>query len=178
MKKGDSVLYVPYSMGRMPFIWGSDALEFNPERFLKDGVFHSVSPFKFTAFQVLNLILLITINVNDFHFRETCEHRVQCVRLWIREGRSNCQCTVRIISQSTSPSVSFTEGLKFIFMLLQAGPRICLGRDSAYLQLMVTVALIVHFFTFQLVPGQEITYTATLVMPMKNGVTVSISPRQ
>ena len=85
VKKGDLVIYVPYSMGRMPFIWGPDALEFKPERFLKDGVFHSVSPFKFTTFQVLNLILLITTIVNDFHFRETCGHREQCIRLWIRE---------------------------------------------------------------------------------------------
>jgi len=54
VEKGDSVFYVPYSMGRMPFIWGSDALEFKPERWLdSDGVFHPVSPFKFTTFQVL-----------------------------------------------------------------------------------------------------------------------------
>ncbi|KAG0592034.1 hypothetical protein M758_1G201300 [Ceratodon purpureus] len=110
VKKGNIVQYVPYSMARMPFLWGSDAQELKPERWLKDGVFQSVSPFKFTTFQ--------------------------------------------------------------------AGPRICLGRDSAYLQLKVTLALIIHFFTFQLVPGQEITYTSSLVMPMKNGVKVTMSPRQ
>lgn len=110
VKKGDIVQYVPYSMARMPFIWGSDALELKPERWLKDGVFQSVSSFKFTTFQ--------------------------------------------------------------------AGPRICLGRDSAFLQLKVTLSLIIHFFTFQLVRGQELTYTSALVMPMKNGVQVTISPRQ
>lgn len=110
VKKGEIVQYVPYSMGRMPFLWGSDALKIKPERWLRDGIFHNESPFKFSVFQ--------------------------------------------------------------------AGPRICLGRDSAFLQLKVTLALLLHFFTFKLVPGQELTYTFTLVMPMKNGVQVTMSPRQ
>lgn len=110
MKKGDVVQYLPYCMARMPFIWGKDAVEFKPERWLKDGVFHSVSPFKYTTFQ--------------------------------------------------------------------AGPRICLGREAAYLQLKVTMALIIHFFKFQLLSGQELTYTSTLLMPMKNGIMVTISPRE
>ncbi|XP_024379187.1 cytochrome P450 704B1 [Physcomitrium patens] len=110
VKKGDFVQYVPYSMGRMPFLWGPDALEFKPERWLKDGVYQSVSPYIHSAFQ--------------------------------------------------------------------AGPRICLGKDSAYLQLKVTAALITHFFKFHLVPGQEIAYTTTLVMPIKKGLKVTLSPRQ
>lgn len=44
--------YVPYSMGRMEYNWGPDAASFKPERWLKDGMFQSASPFKFTAFQV------------------------------------------------------------------------------------------------------------------------------
>lgn len=46
------VTYVPYSMGRMEYNWGADAASFNPERWLKDGIFQNISPFKFTAFQV------------------------------------------------------------------------------------------------------------------------------
>lgn len=53
VKKGDMVAYQPYAMGRMKFIWGDDALEFKPERWLnEDGIFQPESPFKFTAFQV------------------------------------------------------------------------------------------------------------------------------
>jgi cytochrome P450 len=52
VKKGNIVGYVPYSMGRMKFLWGEDALEFRPERWLKLGHFQPESPFKFTAFQV------------------------------------------------------------------------------------------------------------------------------
>nr|GMC82816.1 cytochrome P450 704C1-like [Ipomoea batatas] len=50
VKKGDGVYYMSYAMGRMPYIWGDDAEEFRPERWLKDGIFTPESPFKFTAF--------------------------------------------------------------------------------------------------------------------------------
>jgi hypothetical protein len=53
VNKGDMVHYQPYQMGRMQFLWGADAEEFRPERWLDDdGVFVPESPFKFTAFQV------------------------------------------------------------------------------------------------------------------------------
>ncbi len=52
VKKGNMVMYSAYAMGRMEYIWGSDACEFKPSRWLKDGVVQLESPFKFTAFQV------------------------------------------------------------------------------------------------------------------------------
>ncbi|KAL6123314.1 hypothetical protein ACLB2K_075836 [Fragaria x ananassa] len=52
IRKGDMVIYQPYAMGRMKFLWGDDAEEFRPERWLdKNGQFQDESPFKFTAFQ-------------------------------------------------------------------------------------------------------------------------------
>ncbi|KNA12205.1 hypothetical protein SOVF_127210 [Spinacia oleracea] len=52
VNKGDMVAYQPYAMGRMKFIWGDDAEDFLPERWLnEDGIFQPASPFKFTAFQ-------------------------------------------------------------------------------------------------------------------------------
>ncbi|KAL0294778.1 UNVERIFIED_CONTAM: cytochrome [Sesamum radiatum] len=52
VKKGNLVAYVPYSMGRMKSLWGEDAEEFRPERWLNEnGVFQQESSFKFTAFQ-------------------------------------------------------------------------------------------------------------------------------
>ncbi|GMJ01571.1 cytochrome P450, family 704, subfamily A, polypeptide 2 [Hibiscus trionum] len=50
VKKGDEVYYLSYAMGRMPYIWGEDAEEFRPERWLLDGVFQPESSFKFISF--------------------------------------------------------------------------------------------------------------------------------
>lgn len=52
VKKGTRVTYHPYAMGRMEDIWGSDCLQFKPERWLKnDGVFLPENPFKYPIFQ-------------------------------------------------------------------------------------------------------------------------------
>ncbi|CAN4125725.1 unnamed protein product [Withania somnifera] len=52
VNKGDRVTYLPYAMGRMKYIWGDDAEEYKPERWLdQDGFFRPENPFKFTAFQ-------------------------------------------------------------------------------------------------------------------------------
>ncbi|KAK8973510.1 hypothetical protein V6N11_008871 [Hibiscus sabdariffa] len=52
VKKGDGMNYMPYAMGRMTYVWGEDAVQYRPERWLDDnGLFRPESPFKFTAFQ-------------------------------------------------------------------------------------------------------------------------------
>ncbi|KAK4286359.1 hypothetical protein QN277_002922 [Acacia crassicarpa] len=51
VSKGTRVTYHPYAMGRMERIWGSDCLEFKPERWLQDGLFVQVCPFKYPVFQ-------------------------------------------------------------------------------------------------------------------------------
>ncbi|KAI5075451.1 hypothetical protein GOP47_0009527 [Adiantum capillus-veneris] len=109
IRKGDHVAYVPYSMGRMEFIWGKDALEFKPQRWLKDGHFSQPSPFKFSSFQ--------------------------------------------------------------------AGPRMCIGKDWAYLQMKMTMALLLYFFEFKLVPGQAVQYQMMLVLSIANGLHVTVHDR-
>lgn len=54
---------MPYAMARMTYIWGDDAEEFRPERWLQNGVFQPESPFKFTAFQVTYLSPVLSIYV-------------------------------------------------------------------------------------------------------------------
>ncbi|KAL6193225.1 hypothetical protein ACLB2K_034309 [Fragaria x ananassa] len=51
VKKGDMVVYQLYAMGRMKSLWGDDAEEFRPERWLdENGLFQDESPYKFIAF--------------------------------------------------------------------------------------------------------------------------------
>ncbi|PNX86088.1 cytochrome p450, partial [Trifolium pratense] len=50
IEKGDGVYYLSYAMGRMSSIWGEDAEEFRPERWINNGIFQPESPFKFIAF--------------------------------------------------------------------------------------------------------------------------------
>ncbi len=53
LKKGSLVTYVPYSMARMTWLWGDDAAQFRPRRWITpDGSIRKESDFKFTAFQV------------------------------------------------------------------------------------------------------------------------------
>ncbi|EXC25396.1 Cytochrome P450 704C1 [Morus notabilis] len=66
VKKGDEVFYVSYAMGRMPYIWGEDAKDFRPERWLNNGVFQPQSPFKFVAFHAGPRICL----GKDFAYRQ------------------------------------------------------------------------------------------------------------
>ncbi|KAK1418729.1 hypothetical protein QVD17_27875 [Tagetes erecta] len=67
LKKGVGVYYVSYAMGRMPYIWGDDAYDFKPERWLNDdGVFQPESPFKFIAFHAGPRICL----GRDFAYRQ------------------------------------------------------------------------------------------------------------
>ncbi|KAJ4972813.1 hypothetical protein NE237_005987 [Protea cynaroides] len=109
LKAGGMVTYVPYSMGRMEYNWGPDAACFKPERWLKNGLFQNVSPFKFTAFQ--------------------------------------------------------------------AGPRICLGKDSAYLQMKMTLAILCRFFEFQHAPKHPVKYRMMTILSMAHGLKLSVTRR-
>ncbi|KAG0607846.1 hypothetical protein M758_8G059500 [Ceratodon purpureus] len=109
VKKGGMIMYAPYSMGRMPSLWGPDATEFRPERWIVNGVVQPESPFKFTAFQ--------------------------------------------------------------------AGPRICLGKDSAMLQLRMSLAILCRFFKFQLVPGSVVKYRQMSTLLLAHGLHVEITKR-
>lgn len=66
LKKGDGLYYLAYGMGRMSSIWGEDAEEFRPERWLNNGIFQPESPFKFVAFHAGPRICL----GKDFAYRQ------------------------------------------------------------------------------------------------------------
>ncbi|XP_030495909.2 cytochrome P450 94C1-like [Cannabis sativa] len=58
VKRGTRVTYHPYAMGRNEEIWGTDCLEFKPERWLNDGVFCSQNPYKYPVFQAGHRVCL------------------------------------------------------------------------------------------------------------------------
>ncbi|CAM6059923.1 unnamed protein product [Sphagnum tenellum] len=109
VKKGSLVVYVAYAMGRMTALWGADACDFKPERWLKDGVVQPESPFKFTAFQ--------------------------------------------------------------------AGPRICLGKDSAMLQLKMATSILCRFFKFQVFPGFPVKFRQMSTLLLAGGLKVTVTKR-
>ena len=60
---------------------------------------------------------------------------------------------------------------------MQAGPRICIGKDSAYLQMKMTTCLLLKFFSFKLVEGQSLKYSMMVVLYMAHGLKTSVSLR-
>ncbi|EPS61936.1 hypothetical protein M569_12857, partial [Genlisea aurea] len=77
---------------------------------------------------------------------------------WIKDG----------VFQNPSP---------FKFTAFQAGPRICLGKDSAYLQMKMAMAILIRFYKFKLVPGQLVKYRMMTTLSMENGLKVTVSRR-
>ncbi|KAB5532388.1 hypothetical protein DKX38_019058 [Salix brachista] len=110
VKKGDDITYLAYAMRMMKSIWGGDAEEFHPERWLHDEIFQPESPFKFTAFH--------------------------------------------------------------------AGPRTCLGKESAYRQLKILAAVLLYFFRFKLKDSRkEATYRTMFTLHLDKGLHLYASPR-
>lgn len=109
IQKDERITYNVYAMGRMESIWGPDCLEFKPERWLQDGVFVPVSPFKYPVFQ--------------------------------------------------------------------AGPRICLGKDMALVQMKLMAASLIYNFTFDVVSNHNPQHKPSLIMSMKYGLPVSVRRR-
>jgi cytochrome P450 len=62
--------------------------------------------------------------------------------------------------------------------LVQGGPRLCLGKDSSYLQMKISVALLTQFFDFQLVPGHRYGYKAMISLIFADGLPVIINKRK
>lgn len=107
VRKGDMVSYQPYAMGRMKFIWGDDAEEFRPERWLDgDGNVQPQSPFKFTAFQAgpricmgkefayRQIKIMLSVLVGSFKFKMSDEKKIvkyqPMINLLIKGGLQVC----------------------------------------------------------------------------------------
>lgn len=75
------------------------------------------------------------------------------------------------------------DGKKFImqdqyrFVSFNAGPRICLGRDLAYLQMKSIAAAVLLRHRLTLSPGHQVEQKMSLTLFMKDGLKVKVHPR-
>ncbi|CAN4109320.1 unnamed protein product [Withania somnifera] len=63
------------------------------------------------------------------------------------------------------------------FPAFHAGPRTCLGKEMAFIQMKMVAATIIYNYHIQLVEAQTIAPTATVVIRMTNGLKVRLSKR-
>uniref|UniRef100_A0ACD5WGU0 Uncharacterized protein n=1 Tax=Avena sativa TaxID=4498 RepID=A0ACD5WGU0_AVESA len=69
----------------------------------------------------------------------------------------------------------FRNASPFKFTAFQAGPRICLGKDSAYLQMKMALAILCRFFRFELLEGHPVKYRMMTILSMAHGLKVRVS---
>ncbi|XP_010551419.1 PREDICTED: cytochrome P450 704B1 [Tarenaya hassleriana] len=72
---------------------------------------------------------------------------------------------------------NFQNASPFKFTAFQAGPRICLGKDSAYLQMKMALAILCRFFKFSLVQNHPVKYRMMTILSMAHGLKVTVSRR-
>ncbi|KAB5527001.1 hypothetical protein DKX38_020848 [Salix brachista] len=154
MKKGDGLYYMAYAMGRMPYIWGEDAEDFRPERWLNNGVFQPESPFKFIAFHAGPRICL----GKDFAYRQM---KIVATAL-LRFFRFKLADDTRKITYRTM----FT-------LHIDGGPRICLGKDFAYRQMKISAAVLLGSFIFKLADEKKpVNYRTMINLHVDGGLHV------
>ncbi|KAF1331228.1 Cytochrome p450 86a2, partial [Globisporangium splendens] len=107
---GWSVIYSSYTMARMESVWGPDAKEFEPKRWIdsETGKLLTFSPFKFTSFH--------------------------------------------------------------------GGSRICLGMNMAIMEMRMVASGLLSRFRFRMVPGQNVTYDFSLLLPIKGPLNMIVDP--
>ncbi|KAI3959303.1 hypothetical protein MKW98_018893 [Papaver atlanticum] len=71
----------------------------------------------------------------------------------------------------------FQSACPFKFTAFQAGPRTCLGKDSAYLQMKMTLAILCRFFNFHLTPNHPVKYTMMPSLTMEHGLKLTVTTR-
>lgn len=64
------------------------------------------------------------------------------------------------------------------FVAFNAGPRTCLGKDLAYLQMKSIASAVLLRHRLQLVPGHQVEQKMSLTLFMKNGLRVYVRPRE
>jgi fatty acid omega-hydroxylase len=111
IKKGTAVFYLPYAQGRDVELWGEDAKEFKPERWLN-----------------------VDKASRDFQFK---------------------------------------------YPVFHAGPRICLGRHMATMEMTIAMAYLLPRFNIELnMKPEDVQYQITIVLQIKDQLKMRFTPRE
>ncbi|XVF01215.1 hypothetical protein REPUB_Repub04eG0068900 [Reevesia pubescens] len=63
------------------------------------------------------------------------------------------------------------------FLAFNAGPRICLGKELAFIIMKATVATIIHNYIVRVLEDQKVTPKNSIIFHMKHGLMVRIKNR-
>lgn len=81
----------------------------------------------------------------------------------------------RWISENEGRFETPKDGYKFV--AFNAGPRTCLGKDLAYLQMKSVASAVLLRYRLSLAPGHRVEQKMSLTLFMKNGLRVNLHPR-
>eukprot|EP00043_Microstomoeca_roanoka_P025193 m.7910 g.7910 ORF g.7910 m.7910 type:complete len:494 (-) comp5332_c0_seq1:233-1714(-) len=70
-----------------------------------------------------------------------------------------------------------TTATHFKYTAFNAGPRLCLGMNMAYLEAQFLIVMLLQKYNINVLPDQCFDYQVTLTMPMKHGLKVTATPR-
>ncbi|KAF9115833.1 Protein kinase alk2, partial [Mortierella sp. 14UC] len=148
--KGEFVGYSNWCMGRNKSVWGIDAEQFVPERWLVSSNDDAAAAAAAAArppsgFITRNDSLLVTNPAT---------------------GRR------------VSPFGKFKPESQFKFIAFNAGPRLCLGMTFAQLEAMSTTCILLQRYQFKLTPGHpEPMVKGSITLPMKEALMTVVSKR-
>lgn len=72
----------------------------------------------------------------------------------------------------------FVSENQFKYTVFNAGPRLCIGKKFAYMQMKMVVASMLMRYRVEVVKGHEVAPKVTTTLYMKNGLRVLVRPRE
>ncbi|KAJ6695429.1 CYTOCHROME P450 [Salix koriyanagi] len=87
------------------------------------------------------------------------------------------QDSKHVVADDVLPSGAFVPGRIIHYLLHIRSPRICLGKDLAYLQMKSIAAALLLHHRLSVVPGHRVEQKMSLTLFMKYGLMVNVHPR-
>jgi|AntAceMinimDraft_5_1070358.scaffolds.fasta_scaffold57745_1 cytochrome P450 len=84
---------------------------------------------------------------------------------------------VRVTCADLGAGWQLAEPNQYLYSVFNAGPRLCLGKPLALMEVKLVVGLLLRDFDFELAKPHAGGYGATIVLPMQPGLVVKLTPR-